>query len=112
MVSPIDNTPSVSADPGITIRKSSDSAQRSTAAATSEVANQAAPKIDKASSSFEPKKAAREGPVQSSKAEAKEEIRKTEIKDGELIIKVYDSGGKLVRKIPPGYLPQEENIFI
>jgi hypothetical protein len=41
----------------------------------------------------------------------KGEIRKTEVCDGELSIKVYDSSGKLVRKIPPGYLPAGEQQF-
>ena len=26
-------------------------------------------------------------------------------KDGEIIVEVYDADGKLLRKIPPGYLP-------
>lgn len=44
-------------------------------------------------------------------AETKGEVRRVEIKDGNLAIKVYDSSGKLLRKIPPGYLLAGEQKF-
>ncbi len=39
------------------------------------------------------------------------EIRKNEIKDGDLNTKVYDENGKLLRVIPPGYLLTGEQKF-
>ena len=36
------------------------------------------------------------------------EVRKSEVKDGELMTKVYDRNGKLLRVIPPGYVPAGE----
>jgi hypothetical protein len=44
-------------------------------------------------------------------AGAKGEIRRLEIKDGNLTVKVYDSNGKLLRMTPPGYLPAGEQKF-
>ena len=32
------------------------------------------------------------------------------IEDGELVIEKYDSNGKLIKKIPPGYLPFGEAV--
>ena len=39
------------------------------------------------------------------------ELRKVEINDGEVAIKVYNNSGKLLRKIPPGYVPLGEQKF-
>ena len=46
-----------------------------------------------------------------SSAGAKGEIRRVEIRDGNMTINVYDSNGKLLRKTPPGYLPAGEQQF-
>ena len=39
------------------------------------------------------------------------EVRKSEVTEGELKTKVYDQSGKLLRVIPPGYLPVGEKKF-
>ena len=39
------------------------------------------------------------------------EVRKSEVTDGELKTRVYDCSGKLLRVIPPGYLPVGEQKF-
>jgi len=39
------------------------------------------------------------------------EVRKSEVTDGELKTRVYDCSGKLLRVIPPGYLPAGEQKF-
>lgn len=44
-----------------------------------------------------------------------EETRKIEITDGELTVSVYDTKGKLIRMIPPGYVPPNKahlNMFV
>ena len=33
---------------------------------------------------------------------------KTVIQDGKIIVEVYDKGGQLIKKTPPGYLPFDE----
>jgi len=53
----------------------------------------------------------KEGAEHGTAKRAKEEVRKSEINDGQLTVKVYDSSGKLLRKIPPGYLPMGEQKF-
>ena len=39
------------------------------------------------------------------------EVRKSEVTDGEIKTRVYDRSGKLLRVIPPGYLPAGEQKF-
>ncbi|MBF0227955.1 MAG: hypothetical protein HQK76_21145 [Desulfobacterales bacterium] len=36
-------------------------------------------------------------------------IRRTEIKDGEMIVSVYNQKGELIKEIPPGYVPLDKN---
>ncbi len=49
------------------------------------------------------------------KTRIREETRKIEITDGELTVSVYDTKGKLIRMIPPGYVPPNKahlNMFV
>ena len=39
------------------------------------------------------------------KAEVQIEERKFDFEDGQLTVKVYDRHGKLLRQVPPGYVP-------
>ncbi|SPD74895.1 hypothetical protein PITCH_A370002 [uncultured Desulfobacterium sp.] len=73
----------------------------------SEAITPSASKSDAANATFKPFS----GEQTQASAEANGEIRRVEIKDGSLAIKVYDSSGKLLRKIPPGYLPVGEQQF-
>ena len=82
-------------------------------------AEQIAPKLDKVQhtpESEKPKNNVSKDPEDKKgssgnarKATAKGETRKLEFNEkGNLTVKVYDSSGRLVRKIPPGYLPTNE----
>ena len=95
MVNPISETASVSINAEV-INKSQ---------------NNTASKSDRPYGSSEIKKSGREGVDHSTVKGARGEIRKSELSDGELTVSVYDSGGKLLRKIPPGYLPMGEQQF-
>jgi hypothetical protein len=95
MVNPINETASVSINAEV-INKSQ---------------NNTAPKSDKPVGSPDIKKSGREGADHSTMKGAIGEIRKSELSDGELTVSVYDSSGKLLRKIPPGYLPVGEQQF-
>lgn len=95
MVNPISETASVSINAEV-INKSQ---------------NNTASKSDRPYGSSEIKKSGREDADHSTMKGARGEIRKSELSDGELTVSVYDSGGKLLRKIPPGYLPMGEQQF-
>ncbi|MBW1851977.1 MAG: hypothetical protein JRJ15_11205 [Deltaproteobacteria bacterium] len=75
------------------------------------VAEQVVSQSDEAYGALEVKKAGKEGYDQGRQAGLKGEVRKIEVKDGDLTINVYDRSGKLLRKIPPGYLPLGEQKF-
>ncbi len=97
MVSPINETASVIASSEVINKNPNSTAPNSGNAVQSEAVRQAAPKS--------------EGAGPSTKEGAKGEVRKSEITDGKLTISVYDSSGKLLRKLPPGYLPAGEQQF-
>jgi len=44
----------------------------------------------------------------SEKTRIGEETRKIEVTDGELTVSVYNTEGKLIRMIPPGYVPPDK----
>ena len=86
MVSPINAAASASVSAEIIKKNPTDTAPSSGDAAQIETVEQASP-------------------------QSKGEVRKSEISNGTLTVKVYDSNGKLLRKIPPGYLPMGEQKF-
>ena len=95
MVNPINEAASVSTNTGV-INKSQ---------------NKTAPGPDKSYGSHEINNSGRKEDVQNSMYGSRGEIRKSELSDGELTVSVYDSNGKLLRKIPPRYLPTGEQQF-
>jgi len=73
--------------------------------------NKSAAKSDESYESPDVKKSGRKDDDHSLMNGAGGEVRKSEISDGKVIIKVYNDSGKLLRKIPPGYLPLGEQKF-
>lgn len=76
-----------------------------------EAGEQASPKPDELYGSPEIKNSGREDADHSRVKKAMGEVRKIEINNGTVTVRVYDSSGKLLRKIPPGYLPVGEQKF-
>ena len=111
MVSPIKEMASVMIAPEVINKSPNNTSPGPEKTGHLELVKQVAPE-PKASDDLPVIKASgREGAEQGIKKTAKGEVRKSEISDGQVTIKVYDNSGKLLRKIPPGYLPVGEQKF-
>ena len=111
MVNPINETGNVSANAEAVNKRPNKAAPKSGDAFKPEVVGQAVLKPDESEGPSGIKTSGREGADLQMVKDTKGEVRKSEISDGELTINVYDSSGKLLRKIPPGYLPAGEQQF-
>ncbi|OQX64090.1 MAG: hypothetical protein B5M55_06550 [Desulfococcus sp. 4484_242] len=76
-----------------------------------ELAGQAVSGVDKSYGSRDDEKTGSDSANPPATEDLEGQIRKSEINDGKVTIKVYDYRGKLLRKIPPGYLPLGEQHF-
>lgn len=111
MINPINETVSISANAEALKNNANNTAQGSSNAAKFESVAQTPPKSDGNYGSSENKKSDRKDADQSMMKGASGEVRKSDMTDGKLTINVYDSSGKLLRQIPPGYLPVSEQKF-
>ena len=112
MVSPINAAASVSVSAEVIKKNPTDTAPNNSGdAAQFETVEQASPQSDEFYGSPDIKRSDRKDADHSTMKKAKGEVRKSEISNGTLTVKVYDSSGKLLRKIPPGYLPMGEQHF-
>ncbi len=111
MVNPISETAAVSVNTEVINKNPVNTAPKSANAAQFEVVVKADTKTDGVMASLETEKSVKENADPGMMAGANGEVRKSELDDGKVVIKVYDGSGKLLRKIPPGYLPLGEQKF-
>ena len=111
MVNPINETANISANAEAANKKLNKTAPKNGDAVKPEAVGQAIIMPDDFDGSSGIKTSGSEGADHPNMKDQKGEVRKSEIRDGELTINVYDSSGKLLRKIPPGYLPAGEQHF-
>jgi hypothetical protein len=111
MVSPINAAASVGVSGEVIKKNPTDNVPNSRDATHFETLEQTSPQSDESYGSPDIKRSDRKDADQSTMKKARGEVRKSEISNGTLTVKVYDSSGKLLRKIPPGYLPMGEQKF-
>ncbi len=111
MVSPI-NTSVAGTAPAEAIEKKNNKAlPENSGTAVSEVTGQPKPKLVQFAGNPKIENTDGEYADQAKDVWKKREIRKTNLDNGKLTINVYDSRGKLLRMIPPGYLPPGKQKF-
>ena len=111
MVSSVNNIASTIAAPEVVSPNTSSAAPESSVSSEFQEISQAVIQSDEAHTNAEINKTGSGNTEQKRSSGNSGETRKMEVKDGEMIIRVYDSSGKLLRKIPPGYLPAGEQKF-
>ena len=111
MVGPISQTAVISVAAEVVNKSSESTAQDRNGAGASEVVEKNATRPDDAVQAPDIINAGRESAAKTSTAGKQEEVRKSDVKDGEVRTKVYDRKGKLLRVIPPGYIPVGEKRF-
>ncbi len=113
MISPISQTAAVPVTVDAANTSSESIAQESSSSVVeSEAPEQLSSRTDNAAvQAPEVDKAGKESAVKTTMPGNEGEVRKSEVKDGEMRTKVYDRKGKLLRVIPPGYIPVGEKRF-
>lgn len=111
MVSPISQTADVSVAAEVVNKSSGSTAQDRNGVVESEVAEQISSRPDDAIQAAGIINAGKESAAKAGTAGTQGEVRKSDVKDGEMRTKVYDRKGKLLRVIPPGYIPVGEKRF-
>ncbi len=111
MVSAISQAAVVTATAELANKSSGSAVQNQKGAMESEVAEQVSSRPDDAIQAPKYLKTGKENANAAGRMLNQGEVRKNEVKDGEMRTKVYDRKGKLLRVIPPGYIPVGEKRF-
>ncbi len=111
MVSPISQTAAVVVTAEVANKSSGNTTQESSGVVQPEAVEEISYQPDDPIQAPEINNAGKESAVKASTPENQGEVRKSEVKDGEMRTKVYDRKGKLLRVIPPGYIPMGEKRF-
>ena len=111
MVSPISQTAAVSVTAEVVSKSSGSTSQDPNGVVESEVAEQISSRLDDDIQAPKSINAGKESAAKERTAAAPGEVRKSDVKNGEMRTKVYDRKGNLLRVIPPGYIPVGEKRF-
>ncbi len=111
MVNPISQTAAVSEAAKVVSKSSGSTSQDHNGVVESEVAEQITSRPADAIQAPEFINTDKESAVKVRTAGKEGEVRKSEVSDGAIQTKVYDSKGNLLRVIPPGYIPVGEKRF-
>ena len=108
MISPISQAAAVSVAAEVVSKSSGSTSQDHNGVVESEVAEQNSSRPDDAIQTPEIINAGKESAAKARTTGKQGEVRKSEVNEGEIRTKVYDRKGKLLRVIPPGYIPVGE----
>jgi len=111
MVSPISQTAAIPVAAEVANKSSGNTARARSGGLASGVVEKNSMRPDDAVQTPENINEGKENTHEASFAGEEGEVRKSEVKDGEMRTKVYDRKGKLLRVIPPGYIPVGEKRF-